>query len=613
MAAAPRGLRAPIRLTIAGVDRTAVVAPGTVRLQNSLGNQASLSFTLRDKEGGRSAGSGGDFRWEVTSTFAAPEIGQAVVLDELSGDPRDVHFAGTIDTVEEQGMGDLGIPGIAYVCTCIDWQLYFNRLYARKIIPGAGTVVTSSGGDWMTETTYDTTAGSIVRAFINDGYRDDGWPLSDEGITEGEISDGISILTATVFDYKPLGDAMNELAQASGFSWWIDTDKKLHFREREEITAPIPIDDNGNFRSYSIKRTRQNYANEVFLRFSRTALAREQETFLGDGGAKTFSLAKPLADKPDVYTNAFDAADPLTGAVSQTVGIAPEADNPGSQWYWSYGSTEIAQADADAALGPDKMLIVVYDALFADVIGAVNYDAIADRNRVEGGSGKYQRLVEKTDLVDAGVLQGTVDAILAKLSVLDVALEVETDFPGYRSGGIVTVNLTKHGLSTDMLITSLEGWEVSGQMRWKFSAVGTEHPGGWQDYWRELAAGGGTGGGGIGIGGQDYDEAVWCINKALVTGDNSTNYHHCRRNGSPYEAFAAVKTVGSSDAVIDVLDEGGASIFGATKLTIPAGVAFGIQNTFADPRPAFHRLDRLNLNVTVAGGFGRVQITVKYR
>lgn len=125
-------------------------------------------------------------------------------------------------------------------------------------------------------------------------------------------------------------------------------------------------------------------------------------------------------------------------------------------------------------------------------------------------------------------------------------------------------------------------------------------------------------GGKSGAGGTDYEEAVWHIGGTLKAGDNSTNYHHVRRAGSPFAAWVTIKgDLPTTQVIINIkhIERAGAdkSLFRTTKLTVAAGVREGEQLLFANPLPVFAEKDHLDLDVVQAGGAARVQITIKYR
>lgn len=109
-------------------------------------------------------------------------------------------------------------------------------------------------------------AGDLVRRYIEKF-------LHEEGITEGIIEQGIQLYETEYYDWDTLSIAeiLNNLADASGFEWYIDMRKQLHFgklnpsptHHTSEETRLIP--QNRNFWDLEINKSLQNYRNKVFV------------------------------------------------------------------------------------------------------------------------------------------------------------------------------------------------------------------------------------------------------------------------------------------------------------------------------------------------------------
>ncbi|SHK49072.1 hypothetical protein [Paramaledivibacter caminithermalis] len=123
---------------------------------------------------------------------------------------------------------------------------------AYEQITGRRTVA----GTW--ENTY---AGVIVQSLTQT------W-LSTEGITVGEIDSGVLIEKYSV-KAKSIKGIIDDLAEASGFQWWISMDKKLYFKvinSAEE--CPYNIGPGYSFTDYddvSLDNDLSRYANKVFV------------------------------------------------------------------------------------------------------------------------------------------------------------------------------------------------------------------------------------------------------------------------------------------------------------------------------------------------------------
>lgn len=103
------------------------------------------------------------------------------------------------------------------------------------------------------------TCGAIVTSLITD-------ILAAEGITAGTIEDG-PVLEDVEFEQDRVSDAIQKMADAAGFVWWIDPQLQLHFCARGSVLAPFPI--NGSTvlaDSVKVERTGGQYANRIYIR-----------------------------------------------------------------------------------------------------------------------------------------------------------------------------------------------------------------------------------------------------------------------------------------------------------------------------------------------------------
>jgi hypothetical protein len=173
--------------------------------------------------------------------------------------------------------------------------------------------------------------------------------LAADGITVGTIDAGITIPRAR-FGYVQLSNVLRSLAEASGYIWYIDYDKALHFTERDLLSAPFEINSAVSGEK-EIKDVRTDlsltqYRNRQYISFNELTAVRSEQ-FTGDGARQTFTVEFPIALAPTVTVN----------SVAKTVGIARLEE--GKQWYWSKGSNQITQDLLDAPLGTDGSLSFV--------------------------------------------------------------------------------------------------------------------------------------------------------------------------------------------------------------------------------------------------------------
>src|SRR5690606_21763127 len=154
--------------------------------------------------------------------------------------------------------------------------------------------------------------------------------------TYNHVQDG-AVITRAVFNYNTVNSAFNEISEQTGFSWFIDADKDVHFFSRETNVAPFAITTtSGNSRNLSVKRSKDRIRNVQYIRGGREASDPRTELFVGDGTRKTFTVSLPIASVPTVTVD----------GIPQTVGIRGlEGDR---DWYWNKEQNEVSQDDAAA-------------------------------------------------------------------------------------------------------------------------------------------------------------------------------------------------------------------------------------------------------------------------
>ncbi len=108
------------------------------------------------------------------------------------------------------------------------------------------------------------TAGFIVKSFLASS-------LAQEGITEGLVDDGI-LIPSISWTIRNIRDILDEIAEMSGFVWWIDDFKKLYFTASKTYTdCAFKYDVNGavnnldNVEYPKFTEDLTQYANTVYL------------------------------------------------------------------------------------------------------------------------------------------------------------------------------------------------------------------------------------------------------------------------------------------------------------------------------------------------------------
>jgi hypothetical protein len=211
-------------IEILGVDKTSLLIAGTLQINRRADHRNDCSFSLK-----------------TTAATYLPQVGQDVKVMEGST----VLFGGIIKNIVKRRLG-IGTGDD----TLLDVEISSDGYYG---IPARRTP-----GQWSYN---NKTCGYIVDDVVTR-------LLADEGVTAGTIEDG-----ATLIEYDSSGfqakDILDDMAAASGYKWYIDDDKALHFVAEDTIVdAPHDIVEGGtftDFRDVVVEDTLDNYRNKQFV------------------------------------------------------------------------------------------------------------------------------------------------------------------------------------------------------------------------------------------------------------------------------------------------------------------------------------------------------------
>ncbi len=200
------------------VDRVDLLRAGSLQITRESEHNHTCNMTL------------------VSTTAYAPRVGQDVLIKNNDA----VIFGGVIKTVRRHLS-----PGSDTIFYDV-----FSDGYSS--IPARRTV---------TNTHDNTTAGALVEYYVDT-------VLYQEGITKGTINAG-----ATLAEYdavcKSIKEIYDELASASGYKWYIDDNKAIHFLQDDTIVDAAHDLDNDTFTDFSdveYEETLDNYRNKQYIR-----------------------------------------------------------------------------------------------------------------------------------------------------------------------------------------------------------------------------------------------------------------------------------------------------------------------------------------------------------
>ncbi len=424
-----------VAVTIEVADKTSLVHRMSPSITDELNSRNTFSLEMVD--------AAGSYR---------PIVGQDIVIQK---DAITI-FAGTIDNIEESNPP--GTDALAYKIDCVDYNQILDRFLVAEIYEN------DVAGDIIKD---------IIDNFVNAEF-------SGEGITYVNVEDGPTI-TKAVFNYIPASQALDEIAAITGYYWYIDYSKDLHFQSKLTNNAPFGLTDtSANFRNIVVKRNRNDYRNRQHIRGGKDISLPRTDSFTGDGETQTFTLQLEAAQVPSAIT---------VNSVAKTIGIRQV--ETGKDWYWNKGEKEITQDDAGVKLTNVDTLAVTYKGYFP--INLQNdYDGeILNRQSIEGGTGIYSHVIQDAslDTEDAAVERS--EGLLRKYGSIPEIVEFETDTDGLKAGQLIPIVITKHNLNGNYLIQQVTIQDVGASiLRYNVTALSGEAIGGWEKFFKQMARAG---------------------------------------------------------------------------------------------------------------------------
>ena len=305
--------------------------------------------------------------------------------------------------------------------------------------------------------------------------------LLDEGIGIGQIDAGIELEEA-VFNYVRVSDALDALAERVGYWWRIDESKNLYFLDRGTNTAPFTAD-GGVMLDESIKVESSNpkYRNIQVIRGARDITSVQTEIQKGDGEKQSFVVGYPIARVPEIQISIGGGA-----WQAQTVGIRGVEE--GTDWFWSGGDNTITQASEETPLAEADRIKIEYRGEFPVVIISRNPGEIESRKEIENaGTGFVEESINDSSQSTREAAFQLAAQLLEKYSTIGRTVTFTTRQRGLLPGQLITVDLPRYKLSSQMLIESVQERDESGtEMRYQVKAIEGPEQKSWANLFSEL-------------------------------------------------------------------------------------------------------------------------------
>ncbi len=424
-----------------------LTAKNSIKINDAIENRSTASFTVIDMDNSKSF-----------------KKGQPIYIYD---NEDELIFSGVIDSCKK--LRPFTSNSIFYhSIECVDWHyLADKRVIAKAYV----------------EQTAD--------FIINDIYEN---YLKDEGAEIGEIQEGVVILEA-VFAYIPVSEAINQIAEKTGYWWRIDENKRLYFVERSTNVAPFSVSNKDMLKgSIEVENSNALYRNKQYIKGATDITDPQTETFVGDDENKTFTVGFPIAKVPTVEVDLGE------GFVEQTRGIRGLEE--GKQWYWSKGDKTITQDTEGTPLRkaeigingsiirPADRIRITYQGEFSIIAITFSPDEIEQRKLIEdGGTGLVEDVADDRAASSRESAFESANAKIRKYGKISNIVKFTTLKKGLRPGQLLEVQLPEYNIyGNELLIDQIDIFSEGNQDLYQITAVeGPSHQS-WSNFFYSLAS-----------------------------------------------------------------------------------------------------------------------------
>lgn len=255
------------------------------------------------------------------------------------------------------------------------------------------------------------------------------------------------------FSYQLASECFQELAEMTGYDWFVDQYKDVHFGLASSESAPFDLlDDNGSYLmgTISFEDDISQLKNSIYLRGGDEIGNAQTFSEVADGTKKVFTLGYHFSEKPTVTLS----------AVSQTVGIIG-TDNPTAfnvMWDPKNDFIQFAVAPGAAATvaatGTPLNPILLY---------------LPERVSIAEHGERQYVIIDKTITTRAGARQRALAEIL-KYAQTVTSARFTTLTSGLRAGQVLHVNSPLFGIEGDYIITQV-GTSMRGPLQYQYDVT----------------------------------------------------------------------------------------------------------------------------------------------
>ena len=406
-----------IRVMVAGQNRTAYVAAGSLSIDLSPGSKprGSVDFVITDNS------------W-------APSPGQDVDIWDDEPSPPALLLDGVIDDITSRWL--TLAAGVRHVVSIAADQSILDKRVVNRIV---NPIVSGSLLDAVERLHGDYLAGS--------------------GITFDRAGSEDATVGMIVLPGITLREAFDKLGEASGTMWYIDQANVLRFAKQPSQFAPPPVNPLTGDHIFIGAERRSNFtrlANRIYAKSANYGQTTSwTDTRYGDGSNRNFQTSYQVMSEPVVTINGSPA-----GVIESAFAIPPIPS--WVDFIWMRGFAALLHNPDKPPLGPTDEIKITYDT-------PVPYLAVAEDPASIAAYGLWEAVVEYNEARSQKALEDYAASVLASRATPGAELACDTDTGHWRPGMRVQVQLPQLGINGHYVVQSCSARERADSREFVYS------------------------------------------------------------------------------------------------------------------------------------------------
>lgn len=250
------------------------------------------------------------------------------------------------------------------------------------------------------------------------------------------------VISSITFNYATVSEAIQRLAEACNYFWYVDYNKNIHFFDKNKKPAPFNLTDINNtyvFNSLSLKDDLSQIRNKVRIRGGEVEGDPRIETHDGDGVKKIFALANKFASLPVVKVN----------GVVQNVGVEFLGEETAFDVFWNFNEKYIRFRDTKEPPVGANNIEVSGVPLIPIIVELVDYASVSS-------FGVYEFYKKDVSIRSVEEARRFALAELEAYSTSIIEGGFDTIKTGLKSGQIINIQSDIRGINESFIIQSVK-------------------------------------------------------------------------------------------------------------------------------------------------------------